>query len=77
MTDAMKDLIRAEQHGIELKESAVGTFATSATHRGVIYRVNEDHCDCLGFHYRGHCKHSALFVARQVLRGLNYFGAGI
>lgn len=70
---ALKDLDRAVEHGIELKDSLVGTFATSFSHPTILYRVDKDHCDCLGFHYRGHCKHHAAFMADEFVEALVYF----
>jgi hypothetical protein len=71
---AVKDLNRAFDHEIELFDSRVGTFSTSASDPEKLYQVNSTHCDCKGFEHRGHCKHHALFVARVIDDGLRYFG---
>ena len=71
---AATDLVRAVEHGVEIKQSVVGTFATSATVEGLLYRVSEHHCDCQGFFHRGHCKHNALFMAHKLDQALAFFG---
>ena len=71
---ALRDLDRAESHGIKLFDSEVGTFATSKSDPDRLYRVSGGHCDCKGFEHRGHCKHYALLVARVADEALAYFG---
>lgn len=74
MSTALRDLARAEDHGIELKRTPSGNlFATSFSQEGLLYRVKGGHCDCKGFFYRGHCKHHALFVAGVLSDAINYF----
>lgn len=74
MTGTQKDLVRAVEQGVVLLDSEEATFATSVSQPFFLYKVDEDHCDCKGFEFRGHCKHRALFVARQIDEGLAYFG---
>ena len=74
MTTGFRNLVRAEDHGIELKATPLGdVFATSFSHDDLLYRVSGDHCDCKGFFYRGHCKHHALFVSRVLADAIAYF----
>ena len=74
MNVAMRDLERAADHGVEIRNALDGVFVTSATYPNAIYRVDVNHCDCLGFFYRGHCKHHALFMANLWDRTSRFFG---
>lgn len=74
MTETQRDLLRALDQDVILLDSEEATFATSVSQPFFLYKVSENHCDCKGFEFRGHCKHRALFVARQIDKGLAYFG---